>query len=504
VIGETVGSYRIVSKLSIGGMGTVYKAEHKLIGKHAAVKVLHPELSTNQELINRFFNEAKATTSIKHPGIVEVFDFGYMDSGHAYLVMEFLEGASLARRLKQKTTMLEGEAAMILRAVCNALAAAHAKGIIHRDLKPDNIFLVPDPESPSGERPKILDFGIAKLTEPGLAGEATKTGAVMGTPTYMSPEQCRGTGNVDHRADIYSIGCIFYELVCGEPPFSSLGAGELLGMHLYVEPESPKKHCKTLSANGEKLIMALLSKKPERRVQTAKELAQRLANLAQELGWITASSPTGVTAQALAELPKIESPEAYMPTTATPAGAGDDSSPLLTPGFLAAITGDEPEPQKPDKPTTLSGAASVSEIDAARKRSRVGIGIGLAAAVLAGVGAFAFVKITNEEPHAAAAKPVVTPQPKPEPPPPPPVAAPAPVPAAPPQETTPPPAPEVVPTPVETAPATADKPADKPKTVRRTTKPPAKPPAKPPEKKPPEKKPDQQQPPKNPLIETDL
>ena len=199
VIGTTVGSYRIVSKLSVGGMGTVYKAEHTLIGKQAAVKVLHPELSSSRDIVNRFFNEAKSTTSIKHPGIVEVFDFGYMPSGHAFLVMEFLEGMSLARRIKTAGKMGEGEAAMLLRGVCSALHAAHAKGIVHRDLKPDNLFLVPDPDSAMGERPKILDFGIAKLTDIGLAGTATKTGAVMGTPTYMSPEQCRGTGEVDHR-----------------------------------------------------------------------------------------------------------------------------------------------------------------------------------------------------------------------------------------------------------------------------------------------------------------
>ena len=126
--------------------------------------------------------------------------------------MEFLEGMSLARRVKERGLSSEGEAAMLLRGVCSALSAAHAKGIVHRDLKPDNIFLIPDPDSPLGERPKILDFGIAKLTDIGLAGSATKTGAVMGTPTYMSPEQCKGTGEVDHRADLYSLGCIFYEL----------------------------------------------------------------------------------------------------------------------------------------------------------------------------------------------------------------------------------------------------------------------------------------------------
>src|SRR6188768_38335 len=157
MIGTTVGSYRITTKVSIGGMGTVYKAEHTLIGKHAAVKILHPELSSNREIVQRFFNEAKATTTIKHPGIVEIFDYGLMKSGAAYLTMEFLEGVSLARMMKMKGRMNEGEAAMLLRAVCSALGAAHAKGIIHRDLKPDNIFMTPDPDSAIGQRPKLLD-----------------------------------------------------------------------------------------------------------------------------------------------------------------------------------------------------------------------------------------------------------------------------------------------------------------------------------------------------------
>src|SRR5580704_14717641 len=151
-------------------MGTVYKAEHSLLGKLAAVKVLHPELRGNEEVVNRFFNEAKATTFIKHPGIVEVFDFGYLPSGDGYLIMEFLEGESLANALKLRGQLNEGEAAMLLRGVCSALAAAHAKGIVHRDLKPDNIFLCPDPDSPLGERPKLLDFGIAKLSDASLAG----------------------------------------------------------------------------------------------------------------------------------------------------------------------------------------------------------------------------------------------------------------------------------------------------------------------------------------------
>ncbi len=417
MIGETVGSYRILSKLSVGGMGTVFKAEHLLIGKLAAVKVLHPELSGSREIVNRFFNEAKATTSIKHPGIVEIFDFGYMASGHAFLIMEFLEGMSLARRLKTRGRMGEGEAAMLLRAVCSALSAAHAKGIVHRDLKPDNIYMVTDGDSPTGDRPKVLDFGIAKLTDIGLAGTATKTGAVMGTPTYMSPEQCKGTGDVDHRADLYSLGCIFYELITGRPPFSKLGAGELIGAHIYAQPEPPSKYNPAISKDSEMLIMALLQKRPEKRPQTCKELGQRLSQLAQNLGWITVTSPEGITARSLNELstgpimmPPQSSLDERLAETVLP--LGESGSEPTTPFGSQPDVGeapsiyltheDAPQPGASldalEQPTTLSGAASQSLHELAPKqRSRKGLVIGLLSAITIGAAAMVAVKLTNTE-----------------------------------------------------------------------------------------------------------
>src|SRR5262245_17970383 len=184
-----------------------------------------------------------------------------MQSGHAYLIMEFLEGAPLSHRIRARGKMPAGEAAILLRGVCIALSAAHDKGIVHRDLKPDNIIVMPDADSPLGERVKILDFGIAKLTAIGLNGSATRTGSVMGTPTYMSPEQCRGTGDVDWRADLYSIGCIFYEMVTGRPPFLLAGAGELFAAHLFLAPDPPCRLVAGLSAETEALILALLAKR---------------------------------------------------------------------------------------------------------------------------------------------------------------------------------------------------------------------------------------------------
>jgi serine/threonine protein kinase len=281
MIGTAVGSYRITAKIAEGGMGTVFRAEHTLIGRSAAIKILHAELSYNRNIVDRFFNEAKATTAIRHPGIVEVFEFGYLPSGAAFLVMELLEGEPLSRYLKRRGGRIpETEAAWLIRGMCSALAAAHAKSIVHRDLKPDNVFMVPDRESAMGVRPKLLDFGIAKLSGSEIASSKTRTGSVMGTPTYMSPEQCKGTGEVDHRADLYSLGCMLYELLCGRPPFVSEGAGELIGAHLFVAPDSPRVYSPQVSPAMEAMVLRLLAKNRDQRPANATELADHLGQIA--------------------------------------------------------------------------------------------------------------------------------------------------------------------------------------------------------------------------------
>src|SRR5574338_463142 len=163
-VGAQIGAYRILDQLGEGGMGTVWRAEHMSIGRKAAVKMLHGEYSHRPEIVQRFFNEARAATQISDPGIVQIFDFGTTPTGHAYIVMELLDGEALDRRLQRVGTLGVHDALRIMRQVASTLGAAHARGIIHRDLKPENIFMVRDPAVPGGERPKILDFGIAKLT----------------------------------------------------------------------------------------------------------------------------------------------------------------------------------------------------------------------------------------------------------------------------------------------------------------------------------------------------
>ena len=181
VQGITVGQYCITGLLGQGGMGTVYSAQHMLLKRPAAVKLLRPELSSDQEMVIRFFNEARAAAAIHHPSIVEIYDFGWHTDGSAYLVMEHLDGESLAARLA-RGRMTAPAVMTIARQIAGALAAAHGKGIVHRDLKPENVFLVPDAEVAAGERIKLLDFGIAKLCAD-ADRHTTRTGAILGTPT---------------------------------------------------------------------------------------------------------------------------------------------------------------------------------------------------------------------------------------------------------------------------------------------------------------------------------
>jgi serine/threonine protein kinase len=210
--GTEIGGYVVDEELGRGGMGVVYRATHPLIGKRAAIKVLRPSLSKNPATVERFVQEARAVNQIGHPGIVDIFAFGALPDGRSYLVMDLLEGESLRARVK-RGALPAGEACAVLDEVASALAVAHDKGFIHRDLKPDNVFLA---THPGRTDVKLLDFGLAKLMTPAGSPRVyrTATGAQLGTPEYMSPEQLRGTG-VDHRTDIYALGVVALEILTG-------------------------------------------------------------------------------------------------------------------------------------------------------------------------------------------------------------------------------------------------------------------------------------------------
>jgi serine/threonine protein kinase len=273
-----VGSYRITEHLARGGMGEVYLARHEIMDREAAVKLLHPELTDKRDVVDRFLNEARAAASIRHPGIVEIFDVGHVD-GRAYIVMEYLRGELLASRLARTRIDLD-KALLLTRQIAGALGAAHACGIIHRDLKPENIFIVPDPDVVGGERTKILDFGIAKLLE-SQGVVHTVQGAMFGTPTYMAPEQCQDAAQVDRRADLYSLGCIMYELLTGAPPFGR-GGMELVAAHLRDQPPPLRVRAPRVSPALESIVMGLLAKDPDERFQTCEALIRALDHVQAE------------------------------------------------------------------------------------------------------------------------------------------------------------------------------------------------------------------------------
>ncbi|HUS33634.1 MAG TPA: serine/threonine-protein kinase [Kofleriaceae bacterium] len=269
------GPYRVVRKLGQGGMGAVFLGEHTLIGRRAAIKVLHRERSTQRESVERFFTEARATSAMEDPGIVQVYDFGVTTDGTAYLIMEFLDGEPLSARLRNRGALHPSDAVRITRQIAGSLAAAHAMGIVHRDLKPENLFMVRDKEALGGERPKILDFGIAKLGDEELTQRfQTRTGAVMGTPAYMSPEQCNDSGRIDHRTDVYSLGCVMFHLLTGRPPFDLEGVGAIIAAHLREPAPVPSRVAPRVPELLDPIVARCLAKNPDDRYSSMTELQE--------------------------------------------------------------------------------------------------------------------------------------------------------------------------------------------------------------------------------------
>jgi serine/threonine protein kinase len=316
--GQVIGNYRVVRKLTEGGMGTVYEAVHDRLGKRAALKTLHPEFARRPEFVQRLIDEARAVSLVEHPGLVEVFDCGLDENATAYILMEYLNGETLGQRLKA----LHGRGRLelsvtlrICRQIASALAATHEKGIIHRDLKPDNIMLVADPEAPGGERAKLLDFGIAKLraelNESEDTRHVTMAGTLMGTPTYMSPEQCRGSGQVDDRTDVYSLGILLYLLIGGRPPFVADGPGEVMLMHMTQAPPPLSSLAPETPLELVTLVHQMLQKERSDRPSMA-EVSGRLLQLCEALDW---GGTTGAYA-------KLSGGPGSAPASSRPPGSG--------------------------------------------------------------------------------------------------------------------------------------------------------------------------------------
>jgi serine/threonine protein kinase len=274
-VGQTIGNYRISSRLGEGGMGVVYLAEHPVIGKKVALKAIHPELSRNAEVVSRFVTEAKSVNQIGHEHIVDIADFGTTPGGEFYFIMEYLQGEALSDRLKREGRLDPTRAMVIGAQIADALDASHEHGIIHRDLKPENIFLVS--KGGSKDFVKVLDFGLAKLvdTEEKVTHK-TRAGSVMGTPYYMAPEQCEGKTEIDNRADIYSLGVLMFEMLTGKVPFGGDGYGEIIVKHITMPPPSVRSLVPELTPEMDLILYRALAKDRTQRFQTMAELRDAL------------------------------------------------------------------------------------------------------------------------------------------------------------------------------------------------------------------------------------
>ncbi len=276
LIGQPLfGSYVIKRQIGKGGMGAVYAVESAELGKTLAMKVLLGEAAkVSTTTAGRFVAEARAASAINHRNIITILDSAQLPDGRRYILMEYLEGPTLREFSKQMGPLTTDVALAVLAQVCSGLQAAHARGIIHRDLKPSNILINPQPDNPYFT--KILDFGIAKLSDPTLGSVETHTSALAGTPSYMSPEQARALKDVDHRTDIYALGVMAYRLFCGKLPYRAHSIGELVHQQTTAQPESLAVKRGDLPAGWVELVHSAMAIDPADRPQSAHEFADRM------------------------------------------------------------------------------------------------------------------------------------------------------------------------------------------------------------------------------------
>ncbi|MBW2456028.1 MAG: serine/threonine protein kinase [Deltaproteobacteria bacterium] len=280
--GQKVGEYEVERKIGAGGFGTVYLAVHPLIGKTVAIKLLNREYSTNPQMVSRFIEEARAVNQIRHRNIIDIFSFGALEDKRQYFVMEYLDGKPLDAYLKERGRLSIEDSIPILRQIARALDAAHVAGIAHRDLKPENIFLTFDEDG--HPFPKLLDFGIAKLFgEAHQSGHKTATGQPIGTPYYMSPEQCLGTG-VDHRTDVYSFGIVAHELLTGKLPFHAEQMMKVMVMQMSHAPPSMSSVVPSLPPELDPPVLQMLAKEADQRPESVQAGLEALAQAAKDLG----------------------------------------------------------------------------------------------------------------------------------------------------------------------------------------------------------------------------
>jgi serine/threonine-protein kinase len=403
-IGQLVDNkYRINRLIGEGGMGAVYEGENVRINRRVAIKVLHAAFTGNTEVMARFEREAQAAGRIGNDHILEVLDLGALGDGDHFIVMEFLDGESLSQRIKRLGRMTAHQLAPIMRQVLVGLGAAHAAGIVHRDLKPDNIFILKE-KAGTPDFVKIIDFGISKFQP--LSGDGmkmTRTGAVMGTPYYMSPEQASGSVEADQRSDIYSLGVIMFEAATGQVPFDAATFNQLMFKIVLSEVPRPETIAHDLEPAFASLISKAMARDVGQRFQSTRDFITALDN------WFAHGRAVSLPPDAMpGALPE-----------------GVRASLVSSPG-LVATPGSGVKPAASG--TAGNWASSQAGAEAPIKKSKAGlvIGAGVAAALLVGGGALAFTVLGKkaeapEAPSAAAA--AVAPSSPAVPPPPPPAPA---------------------------------------------------------------------------------
>jgi len=317
MIGRTLdGKYEIISALGVGGMGAVYVARRVLIGDEVAVKVLHTKFAGDDTFVERFRREARAAAQLHHPNVVTIHDYGEARGadGFAYIVMELVRGESLRDLLRREGKLETTRAVSLMRDICAGVGAAHRRGIVHRDIKPDNIIVMPADEDSATERVKVVDFGIAKLRDMAHDATLTEAGAMVGTPFYMSPEQCKGE-HLDARADVYSLGALLYEMLAGTPPFVSPSLTGVILKHIN-EPPPPMPQDLRVPPALQAAVVRALSKDPNARQADATEFARDLQ---------AAAAQDTATAVILPPQPTVANLDASARPTQPPSHPGQQS-----------------------------------------------------------------------------------------------------------------------------------------------------------------------------------
>ncbi|HVH46858.1 MAG TPA: serine/threonine-protein kinase [Labilithrix sp.] len=348
--GLIAGKYQLVRMIGRGGMGSVWEARHVSLGTSSAIKFIEAEYADSQEARSRFDKEAKAAATIQSKHAIQIFDHGVTDDGKPYIVMELLQGEPLDKRIERLGRLPLQDTARILQQVSRGLARAHERGIIHRDLKPENIFIVRNSDD-DDEVAKVLDFGIAKMSNgPTSSGitSSTKTGAVLGTPFYMSPEQARGLRNVDHRTDVWSLGVIAFKCITGTLPFDGESVGDLLVKICTAPVPVPSHVAPGIPSNFDAWFMRAMEREPERRFANVTELSDALCFAAglpvrSAQGSVPSSGGVGMPMTHAMQTP-VQGPNAYAspPGSAygrTPAPAAMTNSPLTSETAQGVPTG---------------------------------------------------------------------------------------------------------------------------------------------------------------------